>query len=317
MFLSHRNLPHFGNLHVALEFQWLSQNIRAQRARGVRKKNQSVSTPFSPTQHTGATMEAAANSVTLAARGSLDTAPGGVVSPAVPTSPVCAWNAVAAPNASAVLPTQGSVEQTIVVAPLVGGEAGQLVPTQGMSQSQPVGQSQQGGAGARSQFQQQMMMQNSRNYQQQPDQQAPHGNMKMIQQQQQQNGQQQQQQSGKCGWPQQRHPSGKCGWRDRHGDVPLRREMIGRIVALLQVRKPDKLPDMALRLEDSLYRFADCCEDYENVDTLMSRLLHALRYGQNSTQGAAGGLAGAARVHEEGQHKRPQVNRMHNVCVCV
>ena len=135
-----------------------------------------------------------------------------------------------------------------------------------------------GWAGAVSQFQQ-IMMQNSGNYQQQPS-----------QQQQQQN------------WPQ-RHPSGS-GWRDRYGDVPMRREMIRRI-ALLQVRKPNapqdwlqKLLDMARRLEDSLYHFADCREDYENVDTLMSRQRQAgVKMGarQNSRQGAAGGSAGAAQ----------------------
>ena len=62
-------------------------------------------------------------------------------------------------------------------------------------------------------------------------------------------------------------------------DLPVRRKMIAKIVSLLQQRKPDapadwikKLPDMARRLEDSLYRTATSIADYTEHSTLKNRL---------------------------------------------
>lgn len=62
-------------------------------------------------------------------------------------------------------------------------------------------------------------------------------------------------------------------------DLPQRRKIIAKIVGLLQQRKPDapqewvkKLPDMARRLEDSLYRDANSIENYSDITTLKERL---------------------------------------------
>ncbi|ETV95745.1 hypothetical protein H310_10817 [Aphanomyces invadans] len=76
-------------------------------------------------------------------------------------------------------------------------------------------------------------------------------------------------------------------------DVPLRRKMIAKIVSLLQQRKPDaptewirRLPDMARRLEDSLYRTATGREVYGNFNTLKSRLQHlAVTMGARAAKG--------------------------------
>ncbi|RHY04788.1 hypothetical protein DYB36_006934 [Aphanomyces astaci] len=76
-------------------------------------------------------------------------------------------------------------------------------------------------------------------------------------------------------------------------DVPLRRKMIAKIVSLLQQRKPDaptewirRLPDMARRLEDSLYRTATGREVYGNFNTLKTRLQHlAVTMGARAAKG--------------------------------
>ena len=125
--------------------------------------------------------------------------------------------------------------------------------------------------------------------------------------------QQQQQQVG-----QQRQTTGN-GWRNYHGDMPKRREMIRRIVVLLQARKPDttshewlqKLPDMARRLEDSLYRFSDHREDYENVGTLKARMQQMpakMSARHNSKHGGAGG----ASAGSSGRKKKPGCGRPPN-----
>ncbi|GMH70233.1 hypothetical protein TrST_g12427 [Triparma strigata] len=68
------------------------------------------------------------------------------------------------------------------------------------------------------------------------------------------------------------------GWQSDQ-DVNARRKMIAKIVALLQQRKPHapeewlkKLPQMAKRLEESLYRSAANFEAYNDVQTLKQRL---------------------------------------------
>ncbi|GMI42377.1 hypothetical protein TrCOL_g11584, partial [Triparma columacea] len=68
------------------------------------------------------------------------------------------------------------------------------------------------------------------------------------------------------------------GWQSDK-DVTARRKMIAKIVALLQQRKPNapeewllKLPQMAKRLEESLYRSAADFDSYNDVSTLKQRL---------------------------------------------
>lgn len=68
------------------------------------------------------------------------------------------------------------------------------------------------------------------------------------------------------------------GWHSDK-DYESRREMIKKIVLLLQQRKPNaptewlkKLPQMAKRLEESLYRSAKSFDEYNNSNTLKHRL---------------------------------------------
>ena len=68
-------------------------------------------------------------------------------------------------------------------------------------------------------------------------------------------------------------------WRNTGEDMPMRRIMIGKIVSFLKEKKPDadeswkkKLPDMARRLEDSLYRGAPDKATYSDEATLKTRL---------------------------------------------
>eukprot|EP00587_Corethron_hystrix_P001372 CAMPEP_0113305838 /NCGR_PEP_ID=MMETSP0010_2-20120614/5322_1 /TAXON_ID=216773 ORGANISM="Corethron hystrix, Strain 308" /NCGR_SAMPLE_ID=MMETSP0010_2 /ASSEMBLY_ACC=CAM_ASM_000155 /LENGTH=1600 /DNA_ID=CAMNT_0000160371 /DNA_START=446 /DNA_END=5248 /DNA_ORIENTATION=- /assembly_acc=CAM_ASM_000155 len=73
-------------------------------------------------------------------------------------------------------------------------------------------------------------------------------------------------------------------------DVADRREMIQKIVRLLQLRKPNapqewlkKLPQMAKRLEESLYRSAKSFDEYNNSSTLKFRLQQlAMTIGQKT-----------------------------------
>ena len=71
----------------------------------------------------------------------------------------------------------------------------------------------------------------------------------------------------------------KPTWHLNKEDLPIRRNMITQIVHLLQKRKPHappewlkKIPDMARRLEDSLYRSASSKDMYTNMQTLKQRL---------------------------------------------
>mmetsp|Transcript_6922 Transcript_6922/g.10151 ORF Transcript_6922/g.10151 Transcript_6922/m.10151 type:complete len:106 (-) Transcript_6922:133-450(-) len=68
------------------------------------------------------------------------------------------------------------------------------------------------------------------------------------------------------------------GWQS-DWDVEERRRMIATIVHLLRERKPnapqawlDKLPQMAKRLEELLYRSAPSFDSYNDVNTLKQRL---------------------------------------------
>ena len=76
-----------------------------------------------------------------------------------------------------------------------------------------------------------------------------------------------------------RVPERKGRWHNTEEDMPARRTMIGKIVSLLKEKKPDadeswkkKLPDMARRLEDSLYRSAPDKATYSDQTTLKTRL---------------------------------------------
>ena len=71
-----------------------------------------------------------------------------------------------------------------------------------------------------------------------------------------------------------RVPERKGRWHNTEEDMPVRRIMIGKIVSLLKEKKPDadeswkkKLPDMARRLEDSLYRGAPDKATYSDQTT--------------------------------------------------
>ncbi|RLN90038.1 hypothetical protein BBJ28_00013800 [Nothophytophthora sp. Chile5] len=110
-----------------------------------------------------------------------------------------------------------------------------------------------------------------------------------------------------------RTPSGanpadsQAAWQSEN-DLPLRRKMIGKIVSLLQQRKPDapaewirRLPDMARRLEDSLYRTAKNRDEYGDFSSLKTRLQHlAVTMGARAQHKAGGnpraGGAGGAGV---------------------
>ncbi|KAG6957683.1 hypothetical protein JG687_00009842, partial [Phytophthora cactorum] len=96
-----------------------------------------------------------------------------------------------------------------------------------------------------------------------------------------------------------RTPSGsndtQTAWQSEN-DLPLRRKMIGKIVSLLQQRKPDapaewirRLPDMARRLEDSLYRTAKNRDEYGDFSSLKTRLQHlAVTMGARAQHKAGG-----------------------------
>ena len=74
------------------------------------------------------------------------------------------------------------------------------------------------------------------------------------------------------------HPGLNGGWQSDR-DYQDRRKMIAKIVHLLQQRKPNapdewlkKLPQMAKRLEESLYRSAKSFDQYNDTSTLKQRL---------------------------------------------
>lgn len=92
--------------------------------------------------------------------------------------------------------------------------------------------------------------------------------------------QQQQQQQQQQGQQQQHFPhQGLNGGWQSDKDYAERRQMIAKIVHLLQQRKPNapqewlkKLPQMAKRLEESLYRSAKSFDEYNDASTLKNRL---------------------------------------------
>mmetsp|Transcript_17915 Transcript_17915/g.20693 ORF Transcript_17915/g.20693 Transcript_17915/m.20693 type:complete len:1767 (+) Transcript_17915:908-6208(+) len=89
-------------------------------------------------------------------------------------------------------------------------------------------------------------------------------------------------------------------WQDPQRDNQIRREMIANIVHLLKESKPNctkeflqKLPSMAKRLEDKLYRYASSVEDYTNRGTLRQRLQKiALQISQANANGPPGAYGG-------------------------
>jgi E1A/CREB-binding protein len=91
--------------------------------------------------------------------------------------------------------------------------------------------------------------------------------------------------------PQQHFPhQGLNGGWQSDKDYQERRKMIAKIVHLLQQRKPNapqewlkKLPQMAKRLEESLYRTATSFEEYNDANTLKHRLQQlAVNIGQKT-----------------------------------
>merc|ERR1711862_277101 len=103
-----------------------------------------------------------------------------------------------------------------------------------------------------------------------------------------------QQQQGMIPGQQQQHipHQGLNGGWQSDKDTQDRRKMIAKIVQLLQQRKPNapqewlkKLPQMAKRLEESLYRSAPSFEAYNDFNTLKQRLQQlSMNIGMNKTK---------------------------------
>ena len=98
------------------------------------------------------------------------------------------------------------------------------------------------------------------------------------------------------------------GWQSDR-DVNERRKMIAKIVQLLQQRKPNapqewlnKLPQMAKRLEESLYRSAPSFEAYKDVNTLKQRLQQlAMNIGMKTKNAQAQRAAAQQKAAQQGQ----------------
>ena len=90
-------------------------------------------------------------------------------------------------------------------------------------------------------------------------------------------------------------------WQSKE-DRTDRMQMIQQIVCLLRKRKPDappewinKLPEMARRLEDRLYRVATSKDEYKNMETLKQRLQDvAIKMGAKAKVSQQQGRSGAA-----------------------
>jgi E1A/CREB-binding protein len=104
-------------------------------------------------------------------------------------------------------------------------------------------------------------------------------------------------------------------WYNQEDHIQERRGMVTSIARLLQARKPNaptewmkKLPQMARRLEESLFRGATSFDEYRNQDTLKKRLqklaqdmgIRAREQAPHGSAGAAG--ATAAAPGPNGQH---------------
>mmetsp|Transcript_1070 Transcript_1070/g.3941 ORF Transcript_1070/g.3941 Transcript_1070/m.3941 type:complete len:198 (+) Transcript_1070:48-641(+) len=95
-------------------------------------------------------------------------------------------------------------------------------------------------------------------------------------------------------------------WYDQNAHLQERRKMITNIARLLQARKPNapvewmqKLPQMARRLEESLFRSAHSFDEYKDTATLKKRLqalamAMGLRAQQQQAQQQAATADGAA-----------------------
>jgi len=103
------------------------------------------------------------------------------------------------------------------------------------------------------------------------------------------------------------------GWQS-DTDTQDRRKMIAKIVQLLQQRKPNappewlkKLPQMAKRLEESLYRMAPSFESYNDFNTLKTRLQQlALNLGKDKKKNP---LSQGQLVHQQNQQAHFQVEQ--------
>jgi hypothetical protein len=82
-------------------------------------------------------------------------------------------------------------------------------------------------------------------------------------------------------------------WRNEEADKTVRFQLIHNIVSILQSRPtamaPDKLPSVAKRMEDELYRRASSLEEYMDPVTLKTRLKHlAITLAQKKEDGGEG-----------------------------
>jgi len=104
------------------------------------------------------------------------------------------------------------------------------------------------------------------------------------------------------------------GWQSDK-DYQERRKMIAKIVHLLQQRKPNapqewlkKLPQMAKRLEESLYRSAKSFEEYNDASTLKQRLQQlAVNIGMKTKKmQQQQALLQQQKLQQQQQQQRPQ-----------
>mmetsp|Transcript_9580 Transcript_9580/g.11848 ORF Transcript_9580/g.11848 Transcript_9580/m.11848 type:complete len:1772 (-) Transcript_9580:280-5595(-) len=136
--------------------------------------------------------------------------------------------------------------------------------------------------------QQQQLLQQQAEMQARQKQQQQFLQQQQVQQMQQVNMSQQQVQQQQTHVP---HQGLNGGWQSDK-DVNDRRKMIAKIVQLLRQRKPNapqewlrRLPGMAKRLEESLYRSAPSFDAYNDFNTLKQRLQQlAMNIGMNKTK---------------------------------
>jgi len=108
------------------------------------------------------------------------------------------------------------------------------------------------------------------------------------------------------------------GWQSDK-DVNERRKMIAKIVQLLRQRKPNapqewlnKLPQMAKRLEESLYRAAPSFEAYKDVNTLKQRLQQlAMNIGMKTKTAQARAAQQKAQTSQAQGQVMPQLSQQY------
>eukprot|EP00536_Pseudo-nitzschia_multiseries_P016034 jgi/Psemu1/247266/estExt_Genewise1.C_10040019 len=121
-------------------------------------------------------------------------------------------------------------------------------------------------------------------------------------------GQPQQQQAAQI-YP---HQGLNGGWQSDQ-DYSERRKMIAKIVHLLKLRKPNapqdwlkKLPQMAKRLEESLYRSAKSFDEYNDGNTLKQRLQQLAHSIGMKTKRIQQAQMQARAQQQQQQHQQPQ-----------